>query len=158
MGQEEWLMPMPCRTCKHPRRAKIDEALVTGETSLLEIGQSFGLSPAALHRHKAHIPEALVVAKQAREASDATTLLERVESLISECHDISARAQRDKQWVAATGALREVRLCLELLGKLSGELQQGSLLQIQQNQITEPPVLNIRFFEPGMDPEQCVDA
>lgn len=151
-------MPMPCTTCKHPRRAKIDEALVTGEASLLELGKSYGLSPAALHRHKTHIPEALTVAKQAREASEATTLLERVESLIGECHEIAARAQRDKQWVAATGALREVRMCLELLGKLSGELQQGTLLQLQQNQNMEPPVLNIRFADHGMSPEECEDA
>jgi hypothetical protein len=84
--------------------------------------------------------------------------LERVESLIRECHDISARAQRDKQWVAATGALREVRLCLELLGKLSGELQQGSVLQLQQNQSVAPPVFNIRFVEPGMTAEELESA
>jgi hypothetical protein len=147
-GKEKKLMAMPCTTCKHPRRAQIDEALVTGSESLSELSHSYGLSPAALHRHKTHIPEALTVAKQAREVSEATTLLERIESLIRECHGIAARAQREKQWIAATGALREVRLCLELLGKLSGELQQGSLLQVQQNQISPPPVLNIHFIKP----------
>jgi len=141
-------MPMPCATCKHSQRAKIDEALVTGTSTLLELSQTYALSTTALHRHKTHIPAALVVAKQAREATEATTLLERVESLIRDCHHIAARAQREKQWIAATGALREVRLCLELLGKVSGELQPSSLIQVQQNQIPEPPRINIVFKSP----------
>ena len=141
-------MPMPCATCKHPRRAQIDEALVTGEATFLELSNAYDLSPAALHRHKGHIPAALVAAKQAREAGEATRLLERVESLIHDCRNIAAKAQRAKQWIAATGALREVRFCLELLGKLSGELQQGSVLQVQQNQNLTPPVVHVHFRDP----------
>ena len=140
---------MPCATCKHPRRARIDEALVTGTSSLLELSKTYSLSTTALHRHKAHIPAALVAAKRAREAGEATKLLERVELLIHDCREIATKAQRDKQWIAATGALREVRFCLELLGKLNGELQQAALFQVEQNQVQPPPIVNIRFIEPG---------
>jgi hypothetical protein len=139
---------MLCTTCRHPQRAQIDEALVTGEAALQEIGQQYGLSTAAIFRHKAHIPAALVAAKQAQEASAATTLLDRVETLIDDCRMIAKGAQRAKQWTAATTALREVRCCLELLGKLSGELQQGPLVSSQQNQVLVPPVINVEFVDP----------
>lgn len=52
----------------------------------------------------------------------ATTLLDRVEGLVAESRAIAHAAKSGQQWVAATSALREVRCCLELLGKLTGQI------------------------------------
>lgn len=59
--------------------------------------------------------------------SKATSLLARVENLMHESERIAAAAKLEKNWPAATSALREARSCLELLGKLRGELQPGAL-------------------------------
>jgi hypothetical protein len=44
---------------------------------------------------------------------------------MQESEKIAAAAKLEKNWPAATSALREARGCLELLGKLRGELQPG---------------------------------
>jgi hypothetical protein len=53
-------------------------------------------------------------------------LLERVEALVAQSRTIAHAAQQNQQWVSATSALREVRCCLELLGKLTGELSSST--------------------------------
>ena len=46
---------MPCTICNHPKRPEIDQALVAGSSTLAALGQEYGLSTSALHRHKAHL-------------------------------------------------------------------------------------------------------
>jgi hypothetical protein len=46
---------MPCSICNHPQRQAIDQALVAGSATLAALGQQYGLSTSALHRHKAHL-------------------------------------------------------------------------------------------------------
>ncbi len=46
---------MSCTICNHPQRQAIDQALVAGSATLAALGQEYGLSTSALHRHKAHL-------------------------------------------------------------------------------------------------------
>ncbi len=46
---------MSCTVCNHPQRQVIDQALVTGSTTLTALSQQYNLSTSALHRHKAHL-------------------------------------------------------------------------------------------------------
>ena len=46
---------MPCTICQHPQRQEIDQALIAGSSTLAALGQEYGLSTSALHRHKAHL-------------------------------------------------------------------------------------------------------
>ena len=46
---------MPCTICNHPKRPEIDQALIAGSSTLAALGQEYGLSTSALHRHKAHL-------------------------------------------------------------------------------------------------------
>ena len=91
------------------------------------------MSLSALDRHKSHLPGTIVKARQAEVACEATSLLARVESLMQESEKIAAAAKLEKNWAAATSALREARGCLELLGKLRGELQQPSALHVHKH-------------------------
>jgi hypothetical protein len=75
----------------------------------------------------------IVKAQQAEVVCEATSLLTRVESLMQESQKIAAAAKLEKNWPAATSALREARGCLELLGKLSGELQQPGALHLHKH-------------------------
>jgi hypothetical protein len=76
-----------------------------------------------LHRHTQHIPGALVAAKEAGKVANAGTLLDQVQGLVVRATGILDGAERDKKHQTALGAIREVRGCLELLGKLNGELR-----------------------------------
>ena len=111
-----------CGICSHQERAAIDAALVDG-TSLRAIAGQYGTTKSALDRHRKHIPAALVKAKEAAEVADAGTLLSRVERLMSRMEGICDKATQQQEWAGAVGAARELRCCLELLGKLSGELK-----------------------------------
>jgi len=111
-----------CAVCNHPRRAEIDRLLVE-KAPLRDIAGQFGVSRSALSRHAGHIPGALVAAKGAEEAAQAETLLAQVQGLVKRATGILDRAERAGELQAALGAIREVRGCLELLGKLNGELR-----------------------------------
>jgi len=114
-----------CAVCNHPSRAEIDRLLVE-KVSLRDISGRFGVSRSALSRHTQHIPGALVAAKGAEEAAHAETLLAQVQGLVKRATGILDRAERTGELQAALGAIREVRGCLELLGKLNGELKAGA--------------------------------
>lgn len=111
-----------CSVCKHPDRVRIDASLVEG-TPLRDIAGQNGVSKSALERHAKHLPSALTAAKQASVVAEATTLLDHVKKLIERSYQLANGAERDGQWSGAVAALGEVRRGLELLGKLSGELQ-----------------------------------
>jgi hypothetical protein len=122
-------MPQECSVCRHPDRADIDRRLIEKQP-LRNVAEHSGTSVTALHRHKAHLAVALTKAAGAREAADATTLLQRVEELIQSCKGIAERANRAKQWQSATSALRECRCNLALLAELSGQLQSGGGVKV----------------------------
>ncbi len=122
-----------CGICSHPRRPDIDAAMVDG-ASLRAIAGQFGTTKSALDRHRKHIAPALAQAKQASEVAEASSLLSRVEKLVSRCERICSKAEEQEHWTGAVAAIREMRGCLELLGKLSGELHPGGVnLSIQQS-------------------------
>jgi hypothetical protein len=93
------------------------------KVSLRDIAGHFGVSRSALSRHAGHIPVALVAAKEACMVADAGTLLDQVKGLVARATGILDRAEQAGEHQAALGAIREVRGCLELLGKLNGELR-----------------------------------
>lgn len=117
-------MSRVCTICSHERRAEIDRALVGGSSNL-SLSSLFGVSEAALRRHKAkHLPEQLVQAEKAREVVRADDLLEGVRGLQSRTRTILDKAEDSGELRTALGAIREARSNLELLAKLLGELDE----------------------------------
>ena len=96
------------------------------------------MSLPALDRHKSHLPGTVVKARQAEVLCEATSLLTRVENLMQESEKIAAAAKLEKNWPAATSALREARGCLEFLGKLRGKLQQPGSLHLHRHEHVQP--------------------
>jgi hypothetical protein len=72
----------------------------------------------------------LTNAKEAQKVANAGTLLARVEALIARLEGLATKAEDGKQWLAASGALREVGRCLRLLGELRGELGTATTVNI----------------------------
>jgi hypothetical protein len=126
-------MPRKCLVCESTHLKEIDESLV-GNESNRSIAKRFGLSAAAVQRHKTnHLPKLLVKAKQAGEIVEATSLMARVERVMARCELIADTATKGKDWLPAIAASRELRGCLELLGKLSGEIRTGTNIGIAIN-------------------------
>lgn len=120
-------MPQPCSICRHPERASIEDLLLRNRLSLRILASRVGVSPWALHRHKAHL--AIEVVK-AVEISGAASILSRVEGILAEVKEITAAAKARKDWPAAIAALREERACIGVIGRVTGEItpaQGGSL-------------------------------
>lgn len=124
-------MARTCLVCNHNKLNEINKSLIDNETNR-EIAKRFALSSAAVYRHRTnHLPPLLLKARQAGEIVEATSLMDRVERIMTRCETIAETATRTKDWFPAIAASRELRGCLELLGKLSGEIQSGTQVGIQ---------------------------
>jgi hypothetical protein len=118
-------MPRTCSVCKSPDKLPAENAILR-LVPLSRIAQQTKLSVDALQRHKGHMGKniARTVPYDAEQALSSVTLLSRVQSLIVEVREIANCAKKNKSWASAISALRELRSCLELLGRMSGELSQ----------------------------------
>ncbi len=86
------------------------------------ISLRFHVSEMALSRHKSHLNELLQKAKEANDVTQADNLLDQVRDLQNKALSILSKAEAEKDYRAATGAIREARGCVELLAKLLGQL------------------------------------
>lgn len=137
-------MPRTCTVCRHPEQARIDLELVAG-TPQRVLAVRYGPSRAAVQRHKTeHLPLALVKATDAAQLAEADTLLDQVE-------DTRRRARAYEAFAAAAGdvrlalvALREGRATLELLARVTGQLNVPP---------QELPVVTVYDFDPNLWPD-----
>jgi hypothetical protein len=164
-------MARKCSICFSKQRTDIETALLDG-TPFRLIAQRFGTSAAALCRHQAdHLPATLVQAKQAAEVARAGGLLDHVRLLADRTEDLYQQATdilRDAKEGGdsrtalaaireAAAATREARGHLELLGKLSGELENGGgrtvniesliILPTLADEPVHPPTVNATVVE-----------
>ena len=135
-------MARRCTICRHPQRTEIDRAIVEHSGTLRELVKRYGVSLGALSRHKAeHLPRELAKAKEAMEAAGADTLLEQIEALKGRAERILSKAEKKpKTWYVALGAIREMRQTLELLARITGELDE----RMQVNILASPQWLAIQ--------------
>jgi hypothetical protein len=82
----------------------------------------------------------LTKAYKAQEVAEAGSLLERVERLYKLTESIVAVTYRNQEWPTALAALRECRGHLELLGRISKELETA----ITINLVTSPEWEDLR--------------
>lgn len=123
-------MPRKCTICHHNKRADIDAALVERQP-FRHIAAQYGVSTSALVRHSDdHLPAALVKANEAAAVAHADTILSQVQDLRDRALVILDKAEEAEDYRGALSAIREARGCLELLGKLAGELQDGHTINV----------------------------
>lgn len=125
-----------CLVCAHPDRLEIDKALLEGSRTYRELEAQYGVSRSALSRHvtKGHIAAQVAKAHEAKQVSEACSLLEQVQELQSTANRILKDAESKKDLRGACQAIREVRSILELLAKMTGELQgEGVTVNIVEN-------------------------
>ena len=123
-------MSRKCTICHHNEREALDKALVARE-SFRHIAKRYGVSTAALVRHSDdHIPAALVKAKNAADAAHADSLLAQVVDLRDKALGVLKKAESSDDLRVAIAAIREARGCVELLGKLAGELNDAPAVNL----------------------------
>lgn len=123
-------MPPICTVCRHPQRPAIEAALVTG-VSYRNIVEQYGVSLGALTRHKTdHLPAALVQAQQAEEVAHADSLLDQVQTMQARTLVILQQAEQAGALGIALGAIREARGNLELLAKLTKQLDERPVVNV----------------------------
>ncbi len=122
-------MPRKCSVCEHIQVKDIDESLVNG-TGLRKIAERFSLATTSVHRHKKHLNGTLIKAREVKKITHADSLLEQVKYLQEKSLEILSKAEEIGDYRACTSAINEARKCLELLGKLAGELQDGQTVNV----------------------------
>jgi hypothetical protein len=134
----------PCDTCRSPDRDAIDRALVAGEP-IRRIAARYPLSASSVGRHRAHISPAIVRAALKREEQEerrAASLLDRVENLYDEAREVLETAKANEQGAISINAIRELRSTLELIGRLTGEINERP--QVVTNVLIAPEWLAVR--------------
>lgn len=146
-----------CKVCKHPDINEINEKLVSG-ISPREMADKYNLNHMSLYRHKEkHLPLTLIKAQQLQEQDAADDLLARVELIYEKAWDLVNKAETKGSFQPAVGALKEARSCLELIGKLLGEIKSGTTVNVLYN----PEFIQVRqtitqALEPYPDARQAV--
>ncbi len=150
-------MARTCTVCVHDERHAIDVALVQRDP-YRHIAARYSVSTGALQRHtREHIPELLAKAKDAVEVAEADSLLSRVEGLYKRTEAILEAAERSGEWSTALGAIRECRGNLELLGRVTKELQDTPTFNLTLNpEYLEVRALIVQALDPYPDARRAV--
>ena len=119
-----------CTVCAHAERKAIDEALIVG-LPLREITRRWGVSKDAASRHRKHVSPGLsrVVSRRRADAGPKSAL-DRLEELYGRANVVLTSAEREGQASLSLAAIRELRALIELLGKLTGELDERPQINV----------------------------
>jgi len=109
-------MARKCTVCEHPQREVVDGALLRN-VPYRELTGQFGLSKSALHRHRQHLSEHLLKAKEADEALTAGKLLADLADLQSRALALLDRAEK-QDIRAAIACLREAREVVSAMARI----------------------------------------
>ncbi len=123
-------MARTCTICIHPERQAIDQALVAGG-AMRPLAALYRVSPDAIERHAAsHLPQALSKAQDAAEVAHADDLLGQLKDLQGRTLGILTQAEEAKDLRTALQGVAQARSNLELLAKVTGELQQEGTVNL----------------------------
>jgi hypothetical protein len=134
-----------CSICQHPGRHDIDGLLVRG-TPIPRITAEFrDISADALDRHRrSHLPALLRQAREAEQVAEAETLLGQLRGLQARTLDLLAQAEAAGKLNTAVMAVREARGNLELMARLTGELNEKAQTTVQVAVLAHPEWLALR--------------
>jgi hypothetical protein len=111
------------------RRQEIEQEMLSGG-SYRVVAQRFAVSRDAVVRHRRHLPAALARAQELKEVVHGDSLLAQLRDLTAEAQRLKAIAEEAGDYRAALAAVRELCRIVELMAKLSGELESHSETKI----------------------------
>lgn len=123
-------MPRACTVCSSEHHPAIDGALVAGR-SQADIAAEFKIGEAAIQRHrKSHLSPALVAIQQRREQRQAVKLVDRLDAVVGKVEALIDTAETDGKPAQMLAAAREFRSGIELIARLTGELDERPVTQV----------------------------
>ncbi len=130
-------MPRVCTLCSHEDREEIDAALVLGRPSR-ELAEQYGLSGSAVRRHRLdHLSAALARVAAARQEAGPSSALDRLEELRQRAMKVLDSADEEGKASLSLAAIREVRSLVELIAKITGELDERAQVAVVNVQTSE---------------------
>jgi hypothetical protein len=134
-------MPPRCTVCDHPERGKIDRTLARLQAPIRDVARRYSLDKSAVHRHSVnHLPRALAKATEAAAVANGDRLLGEVDSLLERTRALLDDAEEEGDRGHFLKGVREARGCIELLAKLTGQLNEAP----QVNILTHPDWVTLR--------------
>lgn len=125
-------MALRCTVCDHPERNAIDSLVANQTASERIIANRYGLTQAAVHRHKQHIPARVAKAVERRENKSADAFLDGIQAGMEAAQqgvklgmDSAAKVSDEVRYRLAPGFLAQQARYLELLGQATGRLNQS---------------------------------
>lgn len=119
-----------CQVCGSGQQAEINAALVAGKPTLRRLSTVYGIGEMSLSAHrKNHLSPALV-AVHVDPATTTKTAISRVEGIIARLENYIETAEKAGLSAQALASVRELRATVELLAKLSGELDERPVLTL----------------------------
>jgi len=132
-------MSRSCTVCTSPYRAQIDDGLVAGR-SQQDIAGEFHVHEASIQRHRvSHLSPALVAVQARREERRSVRLVDRLDSVVTSVENLVRQAEADGSSAKMLAAAREFRSGVELLARLTGELDERPQL-VTVNVMSSPEV------------------
>lgn len=117
-------MSRRCTVCTSPSRSAIDESLVAGR-SQADISSEFGVNEASIQRHRvSHLSPALVAVQARREERRSVKLVDRLDNVVAKVEALIESAEEAGKPAQMLAAAREFRSGVELLARLTGELDE----------------------------------
>jgi hypothetical protein len=111
--------------------------------SLSKVAEKYGISRASLKAHRDnHLSAALQGVKESRLFGPGTKAKDRLEAMIQTAETLLAAARKDGNVGQALTAVRELRATVELLAKITGELDDRPTTVI--NLLTTPAWVQAR--------------
>lgn len=133
------VMARKCTICTHFNREELDQALVSGQSTseiIARYSTVCTIGRMALQRHKEnHLPQTLILSKDAEEVSRSDQLLEKLAKLEQNTLQIGQKAEKGGDWRTALAAIKDQIRIVELQAKIHGVLDERARLTINNNQV-----------------------
>jgi hypothetical protein len=117
-------MARPGTICTSSERTEIERELLSG-TPNRRVAARHGVSEQAIRRHgEQHLRSALELARTKRADDRQQSLLEELRDVHRRVRAVANEAERTGDGRLAIAAAREIRACIEALGKWTGEFRE----------------------------------
>lgn len=124
-------MPPTCTICLHKSRKDIDRAIVEGN-AVAAVARDFSVPYSTLWAHaQSHLSKTIVKAHEKQELVIANDLMDRINSIIARAERIFTRNYEKGKDHTALKALAEQRSTIDLLAKISYQLHQARMAELQ---------------------------
>ena len=137
-----------CLACNHPEQDAINRALVLGRPSLRVLAKRYGIGKTSLAEHKAnHLTPALITLNQERNLLSGRKVLDELVDLQEHTKAILDAARRSRNMQQALAAISQARQNVELIAKITGELDERPQVTVNLHQTQEWIELRTVIFE-----------